>query len=163
MSDLTGQRCPVCMDDLPCDFVARCGHGAHRVCLQPNLRAGAYSCPVCRAALGDEPVEADQPLLKRYVRMRQQQIPVGAVRQRMEADGVSAAVIDAFFSGGASELLQDSAAPSVKSSIDTSKFAKMLTLGIGEGAVRQKMVASGISNEDINTFFGDLINTTGKS
>lgn len=103
---------------------------------------------------GDVQGELDQPHLKRYVKMLKQKLPVAAVRQRMEADSVSPTVVDAFFTGGASLAVQgDEATQAQAAAVDVEKFTKMLRVGMGEGAVRQRMQAAGISSESVDAFF----------
>ena len=87
--------------------------------------------------------------------MLHQKLPIAAVRQRMEVDGISADVVDAFFTGGASTDVQDVQdvvvdAPMVR---DTSKFVKFLQIGMDASAVRQKMEMAGFNTEAIDTFF----------
>lgn len=85
--------------------------------------------------------------------MLKQKLPIAAVRQRMEADGVSPAVVDAFFTGGASREVQNLDDPPAATSLDMGKFVTMLRVGMGDGAVRQRMEAAGVAREDMNAFF----------
>lgn len=160
---MESERCPICLegfDDTQPETEkhnSRCGHPIHRQCQQVLMRSGSYSCSICRMPFGDVPDELEQPHLKRYVKMLKQKLPVAAVRQRMEADGISPAIIDSFFTGGASVEVQTEAVVESTVAIDISKFTKMLKVGSHEGAVRQRMVAAGISSEDIDAFFSNYI------
>ena len=158
--------CPVCLEgfggpDSESDrHNSRCGHPIHRHCLQALMRSGNYTCSICRMSYGDIPNALDQPQLKRYTKMLQQKLPIAAVRQRMEVDRIPPSVIDAFFTGGASTVVQDPAslaAENAKVVVDTAKFTKMLKVGMSEEAVRQKMESVGITGEDIDSFFCTLM------
>lgn len=163
-SESTSPMCPICLEGFDNSqpetekHDSRCGHPIHRQCLQTLMRTGSYSCSICRKPFGDVQSAQDQPHLKRYVNMLKQKLPVAAVRQRMEADGVSTSVVDAFFTGGASLAVQDEGtAEPLGAEVDTAKYTKMLRVGMSEGAVRQRMEAAGISSEAINAFFCSAI------
>ena len=92
--------------------------------------------------------------------MLKSNLPPAAVRQRMVVDRIEPAVIDAFFTGGASIAVQNEEDLSPKSSsshADYGKYKKMLKVGMTEDVVQQKMETAGIGLEDINNFFIHLI------
>lgn len=159
------EKCPVCLEVLinsqeDSDIHnGRCGHSIHLKCLQSLLRAGNYSCSICRMPFGEVHLQPNQSHLKRYAKMLQQKLPIAAVRQRMEADRVAPDVIDSFFTGGVSLIFKDEEEFSSKSGmnpIDSQKYLKMLKIGMAEEAVRQRMESVGISSEDIDGFFRDF-------
>ncbi len=155
--------CPICLEGFDSSqpetemHDSRCGHPIHRQCLRTLMRTGNYSCSVCRMPFGDIKNDLEQPHLKRYFKMLKQKLQIATVRQRMEVDGISPSVIDSFFSGGASEVVQneDDIQPNVE--VDNAKFTKMLKVGMNEDAVRCRMEAAGISSERINSFFCNYI------
>ena len=159
--------CPICLEEFDISSPetdkhnSRCGHPVHRHCLHTSMRSGNYTCSICRSPYGDVKGEADQPHLKRYVKMLQQKLSFAVVRQRMETDRIAPDVIDAFFTGGASVLVEDEAEVKRRAEnvepVDTLKFLKMLKIGMGEGAVRQKMESAGFSHEAIDLFFSEVI------
>lgn len=162
-------KCPICLDVFECCLDAneeleihrtRCGHAVHRTCLRNLIRSGSYSCSICRTSFGDVQSELEQPHLKRYVKMLHQKLPMTAVRQRMEVDGILPEVVDAFFTGGAStgvRVEQDSETDRISVPRDTATFAKFLKIGMNEAAVRQKMENAGFKEVEIDKFFCEYI------
>lgn len=167
-------RCPICLEEMEnvCDDKChrehssgvtqiRCGHHAHAQCLQNSMTVGNYSCPICRKPFGD--VSSGDNLdkaLSRYSRMLKANLSMAVVRQRMVVDGVAPSVIDAFITGGASEIIKKDG--DIEDYSDTSRqvvnlesYVKMLAMGISEGAVRQKMIAAGLPSSTIADFFHD--------
>lgn len=158
--------CPICLEEFDNSSVEtekldnRCGHAVHRHCFLKALRAGNYTCSICREPFGDIKDNLSQPNLKRYVKMLQQNFSFAIVRQRMEADQISPTTIDSFFTGGSSLVAQDSTEAcmhSKKTSFDISTYARMLKVGMAEGAVRQRMEVANISSDDIDAFFCEMI------
>ena len=169
-------RCPICLENFDAHddsktYNSRCGHNAHLNCLLSSIRTGGnYNCPECRMPFGDVPGTDDQLLdkkLKKYANMLKMNLPVAAVRQRMEADRMLPHIIDQFFTGGAftlsilaatattaavdTELLREKCSDvavtsaSAKTTIKFDTYVKMLKVGMSEGAVRQKMIRGGRS------------------
>ena len=96
------------------------------------------------------------------MKMLRANIPIAAVRQRMEADSISKHEIDAFLSGGVSAIdgikdeILDTTPSLDKSSLKP--YAQMLKRGVMEGAVRQKMALTAkIPEADIDQFFTDYM------
>ena len=106
-------------------------------------------------------VVVDKAML-RYVKMlNNAKLSVSAVRQRMVADGLPGAPIDAFFTAGIStslrteeqiQLAVEEEASSEKA-VDLSKYEKWVQVGMAEGAIRQKMRQDRIPQEVIEKFF----------
>ena len=76
----------------------------------------------------------DDPRLERYARMLKMHVPYGAVRAKMEADGLDIALLDAAEPGAAPRA--DDAA--------LAKYLKMLQMHVPRGAVENKMRADGL-------------------
>lgn len=173
-------RCVICLGDIDPQVLqlptasseyyhSRCGHITHSLCLQASVRSGNYNCPLCRQPLGDISVELEtvEKRLHRFMKMLKSGLAPAAVRQRMVVDGLPLAMIDAFFTGGASRALgngeEDSKAETpeererkVQAWFD--KYRKMLDRGMPEGAVRQKMQTTQreLTEEEIDRFFAAL-------
>ena len=151
--------CPICMEDFDktvpevAAHMIRCGHLVHRACLQSSLRAGCYSCAICRQPLGEPSGWAVAPPLRRYANMLRSGLVGAAVRQRMIADRISLQEIDAFFTGGASLALQEDEKPPLDRTGTMAQFEKMLRVGMDERAVRRKMLASGFQQHEVDMFF----------
>ena len=101
---------------------------------------------------------AANPRLKTYDMMRKM-LPEGAVRQKMDFDGISQAEIDAYFGVSAQrEEMNSTTSSSSKSdcSIDPryEKFVKMMKM-LPEGAVRQKMSIENFSEAEIDYFIAN--------
>jgi hypothetical protein len=86
----------------------------------------------------------------------------------MEADRVAPISIDAFFSGGISLVIQGTDSEGCNHGVDNGglipgpnrnfdTFVRCLKVGMDEGAVRQKMLASGISSNEIDAFLCGVI------
>jgi len=160
--------CPICLeviDDENERATSACEHCFHRKCLYLSMRTGGlYICPVCRSPLGEFPsvLVVQDKRLQKYSKMLKVKLPFAVVRQRMEADGIPPTEIDAFFSCGISNSLCDeetlsATASTASTRFDPSPFIKMLKIGINEGAVRQKLLTAGLSEEDIDIFFSSCI------
>ena len=122
------------------------------------------SSPASSAAGAVPAALKGDPRLKTYDMMRKM-LPEGAVRQKMEVDGISQADIDAYFGGGAggSEERTNSSSSSSSGTAPAStggganidpryeKFVKMMKM-LPEGAVRQKMSIEGFSDSEIDSF-----------
>ncbi len=185
-SSIQEYRCVICLEDIDPQslqqqennsnshtseyYHSRCGHITHSHCLQASVRSGNYNCPLCRQPLGDISVElaAVEKRLHRYVKMMKSGLATAAVRQRMVVDGIPPAMIDAFFTGGASRAMGDN--DDIEGKAETpeerekklhtwfDKYRKMLDRGMPEGAVRQKMQAARgeLTKEEIDRFFATL-------
>lgn len=104
------------------------------------------------------------PKFEKYVKMVKM-LPEGAVRQKMAVEGLSPADIELFFTTvlpGLQNKPSTAPAPTAEvSKVATpaaadpkfEKYTKMLKM-LPEGPVRQKMANDGISESDINAFFG---------
>lgn len=100
------------------------------------------------------------PKFEKFVKMKKI-LPEAAVRQKMSLDGISAQEIEDFMSGKlessttASNTGDNVVITQVANVIDPKfiKFGKMKKL-LPEAAVRHKMALDGISNQDIDLFFG---------
>ena len=162
--DQPAEVCPICLteytDSEPA-VASKCGHFSHGSCLRSAIRAGSYTCSICRSSLGN--IVATSKSMERYVKMLRANIPTAAVRQRMEADSISKYEIDAFLSGGVSAIdgIRDDVLDT-KPSLDKSTlkpYAQMLKCGIMEGAVRQKMALNAKCPEaEIDQFFTEYMN-----
>jgi len=162
--EIISSYCPICLEGFKNDFketeehMNKCGHSFHKSCMISSIRTGLYSCPICRQPLGDEVEGGISKSLKKYAKMLQANIPAAAVRQRMTVDGVKASDNDAFFTGGASTALYEGMEIStVIAAINFSPYAKMMKVGMNEGAVRQRMQSAGLSDKEIDNFFCDFI------
>ena len=91
--------------------------------------------------------------------MLKMNIPLAAVRQRMEAELIPPSQIDSFFTGGASIFLQDNEdmENDIKTKTNFDSYIKMLRVGMGEGAVMQKMRAAGLTIKLIDQFLCDFM------
>ena len=162
--DNPSEVCPICLmeytDSEPA-VASQCGHFSHGHCLRSAIRAGSYTCSICRSSLGN--IVATSKSMERYVKMLRANIPTAAVRQRMEADSIRKYEIDAFLSGGVSAIdgVRDNVLDT-KPSVDKSSlkpYAHMLKCGIMEGAVRQKLALNAKCSEtEIDQFFADYMN-----
>jgi hypothetical protein len=110
-------QCPICLDTLSEEsavLTSQCGHAVHRTCVHLAVRNGNYTCPICRAsyATGNTSdvrnvntlsagVGSTDKKFAKFEKMLLMKIPIGAVRQRMEADNIPPLVIDAFLTNGA--------------------------------------------------------------
>ena len=171
-------KCPICLDYFTAEeepavttgiigeeskaiYTLRCGHRTHTSCLQPQLKAGLYQCPLCRQDLGVINLTTQEKKLQRYVKMLQSQHPVAVVRQRMVVDGIPPSEIDAFFTGGASQDIHinssstDETQSEVK--VDLSKYQKMYSMGMNELAIRQKMQVDRIPTSIIEQFINESL------
>ena len=99
------------------------------------------------------------PKLQKFKKMLSMGIPKAAIRQKMIMDSIPEAEIDDFFgdkpkihirSGNKGAAAREQTNPALK------KFKKMLSMGIPEPAVKQKMVMAQISDADIAAFFGNI-------
>lgn len=124
-----------------------------------NDSTGATPSPV----IDDQPQAPIDPRYEKFNKMRRM-LPEGAVRQKMAVEGFTAPEIDAFFNGAT--VSSAVSAASVESSITSdpifAKYSKMRTM-LPEGAVRQKMIADGISPENVDRFFGATTSTAAAS
>jgi chaperonin cofactor prefoldin len=102
---------------------------------------------------------AIDPKFEKYEKMKKM-LPEGAVRQKMNLEGISAEEIDAFFHG----TLGQSAAPAPPAQAAAAgvvdpryeKFEKMKKM-LPEGAVRQKMNLEGFTPEEIDNFMAGKV------
>lgn len=92
----------------------------------------------------------EEKLVSRYKKMLSVGLPPDVVRNKMTLEGASANVLDAVLGNPTAEVGK-LAAPKVESSNMSeeeeklvSKYKKMLTMGIPQGAVRHKMVTEGV-------------------
>lgn len=154
--------CPICMEALSSEdaLLSKCGHPVHRSCAQASVRAGNYTCPICRAPYTELAAgECDRAFLK-FSAMLRMKIPPTAVRQRMAAAGITPVQIDTFFTGGCMHNEDDLAiAAEVHQRMldgqSLQPYLTMLRVGLLEAAVREKMRAAGFSQEAISLFFND--------
>lgn len=159
------EQCVICLEELGTELTdssssvyrSRCGHVTHTHCLHASIRSGNYTCPLCRNSLGDISAElaAVDSRINRYVKMLKSGLAPQAVRQRMVVDAIPVTLIDAFFTGGASRAVDDGtdAPPETPSDAEViaglvAKYQKMLDMGMPEGAVRQKVLASAAPEPD---------------
>mmetsp|Transcript_75612 Transcript_75612/g.148397 ORF Transcript_75612/g.148397 Transcript_75612/m.148397 type:complete len:171 (+) Transcript_75612:69-581(+) len=158
-------QCPVCLEVLSEPhgvLTSHCGHSAHRLCVQQSVRSGNYTCPICRAtyrndSTADSSVEITDKRFIKFKKMLEMNMPAGAVRQRMEAENIPSLVIDAFLTNGGvhSDMEIMEAVQKHHSELDSQskdKYIKMIQVGMSEGAVRQRMIADGISTAAIHDF-----------
>ena len=111
---------------------------------------GGAAAPAASASVPDERYE-------KYVKMKKM-LPEGAVRQKMMADGFSDAEIDSFMANGP-PMVGGAAAPAASASASVpderyEKYVKMKKM-LPEGAVRQKMMADGFSDAEIDSFMAN--------
>jgi hypothetical protein len=97
------------------------------------------------------PIPAVDDRFAKYDKMRKM-LPEGAVRQKMQVDGISASDIEAFFTGtvvSPAPVVINQSAPVVDERF--ARFEKMKKI-LPEGAVRQKMQVEGFSAVEIDAF-----------
>lgn len=98
----------------------------------------------------------------KYDKMRKM-LPEGAVRQKMQTDGFSAADIEAYFSGTTSNSSNTNTKTTAVVDERYAKFDKMKKI-LPEAAVRQKMQGEGFSPAEIDAYFnGTPMNTSNNS
>lgn len=154
------EKCPICLENIETTnnatlFAGKCGHTAHSQCVGSLMRFGNYTCPVCREPFGE--VEAENGKnLQRYQKMLKSGLKPATVRQRMSVDGIPAATIDSFFTGGASLQVIQHDEPEPEAFLDVEKYKKLLKVGLDEQAVRQRMTNDKISNVATDSFFESL-------
>jgi hypothetical protein len=100
---------------------------------------------------------------QKFGKMQKMGLPEGAIRQKMEVEGFTAAEMDGFFSGNivdeaaAAGAPAEGAAPAAPAepTLDEkyAKFGKMQKMNLPEGAIRQKMSAEGFADNEIDSFF----------
>jgi hypothetical protein len=90
--------------------------------------------------------DAKDPKFAKFTKMKEMNLPEGAIRQKMVAEGLSVADIDAFFSGA------PSVAPLAADDPKFAKFAKMKAMNMPEGAIRQKMAVEKFTPAEIDAF-----------
>lgn len=154
-----------------------CGHSVHARCLHSSIRAGNYSCPVCRKPLqakgnkdGDAASTSTTTKFTRYKRMIQNKIPKEAVKQRMTVDGLTPREIDDFFTEGASGTVAVAAGQDgdkeynrpanrrsgIAGTQVTDRHHKMMKMNMPEAAVRSKMQVDGFGEDEIEEFFAEF-------
>ena len=125
------------------------------------------------SATGDEEiphVKTSEHKFSKYETMSKNQLPDGAIRQRMSLDGLSQVEQESFFDKsylndqdqsvspvlGQETLPKKSVTPSTPTVVNSSsryeKYEKMYRM-LPEGAVRQKMSMDGFEDEEIDGFF----------
>ena len=156
-----------------------CGHTVHARCLHSSIRAGIYSCPVCRKPLqlkGNKDAGAAHTTttgtakFARYKRMIQNKIPKEAVKQRMTVDGLTPREIDEFFTEGASGIVAVAAGQDddmeynrptnrrsgIAGTQMRDRYHKMMKMSMPEAAVRNKMQLDGFGEVEIEEFFAEF-------
>ena len=154
-----------------------CGHSVHARCLHSSIRAGNYSCPVCRKPLqvmggkdADAVRAATATKFTRYKRMIKNKIPKEAIKQRMTVDGLTPREIDEFFTEGASGIVAVAAGQDddkeynrptnhrsgIAGSQMTDRYHKMMKMSMPEAAVRNKMQLDGFGEVEIEEFFAEF-------
>ena len=154
-----------------------CGHSVHARCLHSSIRAGNYSCPVCRKPLqvmggkdADAVRAATATKFTRYKRMIHNKIPKEAIKQRMTVDGLTPREIDEFFTEGASGIVAVAAGQDddkeynrptnhrsgIAGSQMTDRYHKMMKMSMPEAAVRNKMQLDGFGEVEIEEFFAEF-------
>ena len=108
------------------------------------------------ALIGEDAIKSREDL-KTYFKMKKLGLPDGAIRQKMQKDGMSGADIAAFFGERppAAAAVSSKTNSNVNNRDDMKKYFKMKKMGLPEGAVRQKMQTDGMSAADIAAFFGE--------
>ncbi len=95
--------------------------------------------------------------MAKYFKMKKLGLPAGAIRQKMQKDGISTADAAAFFGEKPPAAAAAPGPGSLKDREDMAKYFKMKKLGLPDGAIRQKMQKDGITASDISAFFGEHI------
>jgi len=101
----------------------------------------------------EEPVSEPIEKYKKYETMRKNKLPDGAIRQRMDLDGLSAADIDEFFNP--KQQIVEAVVPSVSDKY--SKYETMRKNKLPEGAIRQRMELDGLSAKEIESYFNPIL------
>jgi hypothetical protein len=97
---------------------------------------------------------AEDPKFEKFRKMQKMGLPEGAIRQKMNTEGISADEQESFFSG------KPVAKPNEEDP-KFEKFRKMQKMNLPEGAIRQKMTTEGISVAEQDAFFsGKPVGTT---
>ncbi|KAG6970314.1 hypothetical protein JG688_00004915 [Phytophthora aleatoria] len=91
----------------------------------------------------------DDPKYAKFFKMLQMGLPEGAVRQKMQVDGVDESALDL---GGDAMVSQLARLTGIKLQDDPTyaKYFKMLKMGLPEGAVRQKMKTEGVDERALD-------------
>ena len=110
---------------------------------------------------------------ERYAKLQALNIPEFAIRQRMQASGISDEQIDKFFRGSTSPATSPDSRRSISSELDQRfvSFLKMLKQNLPDEAIRQKMQIVGFKEHEINAWFesvgraqkADISSKSGKS
>jgi hypothetical protein len=121
--------------------------------LPMTVQAPAPVAPTVTAAI--------DPKFEKYEKMKKM-LPEGAVRQKMNLEGISAEEIDAFFNGTLGQSAAPAPPPAAAAMVDPryEKFEKMKKM-LPEGAVRQKMNLEGFTPEEIDNFMAGKVPMVG--
>ena len=112
-----------------------------------TLPAAAAPAPAAPAAI--------DPKLEKFEKMRKM-LPEGAVRQKMQLEGISPDEIEAFFNGTLGAAAAAPPAAAAQPDPRYEKFEKMKKM-LPEGAVRQKMQLEGFTPEEIDNFMAGKV------
>jgi len=117
--------------------------------LDPSVMDGDHSAPAGQQSGGGVPLK-DDPKYAKYFKMLKTGVPMGAVKNAMERDGVDASVMDGDHSAPAGH--QSSGGVPLNEDPQYAKYFKMLKAGLPMGAVKNAMERDGM---DASVMDGD--------
>ena len=119
----------------------------------PETVGPAAVAPAAEVAPPHAPAAASAagPDLSKYHKMLKMGIPEGAVKQSMMRDGLYPGLLDGTAAAPPPQPpAEESSTPPATAAVDTSKYERMLKLGVPPGAVRQAMAKDGVDVSLLN-------------
>jgi hypothetical protein len=132
---------------LPMDAVK---NAMERDGMDPSVMDGDHSAPAAFPSKRGIPLK-DDPAYAKYFKMLKMGLPMGAVKNAMERDGVDSSVMDGDHSAPVGE--QPNGGVAVKDDPNYAKYMKMIKMGLPIGAVKNAMERDGV---DSSVMDGDL-------
>lgn len=132
---------------LPMDAVK---NAMERDGMDPSVMDGDHSAPAAFPSKRGIPLK-DDPAYAKYFKMLKMGLPMGAVKNAMERDGVDSSVMDGDHSAPVGE--QPNGGVAVKDNPNYAKYMKMIKMGLPIGAVKNAMERDGV---DSSVMDGDL-------
>ena len=111
--------------------------------VDPSVMDGDHSLPAGQKTSGVVPLK-DDPKYAKYFKMLKMGLPMGAVKNAMERDGIDASVMDGDHSLPPGQ--QTSEAVPLKDDPKYTKYFKMLKMGLPMGAVKNAMERDGVDS-----------------
>jgi predicted amidohydrolase len=104
------------------------------------------------AAVAPAGVDID-PAFASFIKMEKMRLPEGAIRCKMTAAGIAEDRVDAFFLGNRGTAVAAVAPTGVDIDPTFEPFIKMEKMHLPEGAIRLKMIVTGMAEDRIDAFF----------